>query len=186
MASEQPERLMVDIETLGLEPGSAILSIGAVRFDERGLGEEFHREIDVRTCDDAGLSIDLETLDWHLVECSTFSERTLTDGVDLATALRDFYTFAETADEFWANSPKFDATLLEAAGEPFGVSMPWEFYELRDVRTVKELPGVEEPPFEGTEHHALDDAKHQARIVGHTLSSLTAGNDWLGGDGRGE
>jgi len=30
---------------------------------------------------------------------------------------------------------------------------------------VKNLPGVNEPEFEGSEHHALDDAKHQARLV---------------------
>ena len=176
-SSSDTERVMVDIETLGLEPGSAILSIGAVKFDSAGQTDEFYREIDVRTCEEAGLIIDIETLDWHIIECSTFSGRTLTDGVKLATALKDFYVWAEDADEYWANSPKFDATMLEAAGEPFGVSMPWEYYELRDVRTIKTFPGVEEPEFDGTEHNALDDAKHQARIVSEALQSLKPERD---------
>ena len=171
------ERVMIDIETLGLEPGAAILSIGAVKFDASGIGEELHRAIDVRSCEEAGLSVDMETLDWHIVECSTFDGRTLTDGVELATALRDFYTWAETADEYWANSPKFDATILEEAAEPFGIEMPWEYYELRDVRTIKNVPGVEEPSFEGTEHHALDDAKHQARLVSQALADIGGNSD---------
>ena len=149
MMSDVTRRVMIDIETLGLEPGAALLSIGAVKFGADGLGDEFYRE----------------TLDWHLSDCGTFVGRTLTDGVELATALKDFYVWTENADEYWANSPKFDMTMLETAADAVDVAAPWEYYELRDVRTVKNLPGVDEPEFNGTEHHALDDAKHQARLV---------------------
>ena len=42
MSSERPEddatRIMLDIETLGLDPGAAILSIGACTFDTDGVG----------------------------------------------------------------------------------------------------------------------------------------------------
>jgi len=55
-------RIMLDIETLGLEAGAAILSIGAVKFDTDGLGAEFSGEIDLESCQDAGLAIDAETL----------------------------------------------------------------------------------------------------------------------------
>jgi len=165
MSDKHTTRVMIDIETLGLEPGAALLSIGAVKFGADGLGDEFYREIDVRSCQRAGLTVDIETLDWHLSDCGTFDGRTLTEGVQLATALKDLRVWAETADEYWANSPKFDMTMLETAADAVDVAAPWEYYELRDVRTVKNLPGVVEPEFEGTEHHALDDAKHQARLV---------------------
>ena len=35
-------RVMIDLETLGTKPGSVILSIGAVRFDNRQLTDALH------------------------------------------------------------------------------------------------------------------------------------------------
>lgn len=165
-------RVMVDIETLGLDRDSAILSIGAVRFDENELGEEFHVLIDQRSCQEAGLSVDLETLDWHLLQ-GTFQGRELTDGRGLEWALQAFVDWYGYADTIWANSPSFDCEALEYAGDLVGVEMPWHFSDERDVRTVKNLSCAVEPEFDGTEHHALDDAKHQARTVIMTESRLS-------------
>ena len=39
-------RIMVDIETMGLPPDGLILSIGAVRFDGRGILDRFDMGID--------------------------------------------------------------------------------------------------------------------------------------------
>jgi len=39
----EPTRVMIDIETLGLDPGAAILSIGAVRFSTAGSGSCWSR-----------------------------------------------------------------------------------------------------------------------------------------------
>jgi len=62
-------RVMVDIETLGLDIGSVILSIGAVRFDESGVyGEPFYVEIGQQSCKNRGLEVDPETLSDKLKE----------------------------------------------------------------------------------------------------------------------
>ena len=165
------DRVMVDIETLGLDRSSSILSIAAVRFDQDGVGDTFYEIIDQRTCQDAGLSLDLETLDWHLSQ-GTFGGRELVDGRDLQTALEYFAEWYGHADEVWANSPSFDCEVLEYAGEQVAVEMPWHFSEERDVRTIKNLSCAAELEFDGTKHQALDDAMHQARIVSRTLSEL--------------
>jgi len=158
-------RLMVDIETLGLEQDSAILSVGAVQFDKSGLATKFIRDIDQRSCQAAGLSLDVDTLDWHLTHGS-FAGRELGDGIPLRDALEDFVDFAEPAEEIWACSPAFDCRLLAHAGEQVGVEMPWDYYQERDVRTVREL-GLCDGDLEhrGEAHHALDDARYQARQV---------------------
>jgi hypothetical protein len=165
------DRVMVDIETLGLDRDSAILSIGAVRFDRTGLGDTFYEVIDQRTCVDAGLNVDLETLDWHLSQ-GTFNGRELTDGRELDVAVEYFVEWYGYADEVWANSPSFDCEALEYSGDQVGVEMPWHFSDERDMRTIKNLPGAVDVEFDGTEHHALDDAKHQARVVSRTLASM--------------
>ena len=60
---------MIDLETLGTQPGSIILSIGAVLFDptkapHECLGEEFYYVIGKPTCLAAGLTFSQDTLDW--------------------------------------------------------------------------------------------------------------------------
>jgi hypothetical protein len=162
------DRVMVDIETLGLERDSAILSIGAVHFDRTGIADRFHEFIDQRSCQAAGLTFDIETLDWHLSQ-GTFGGRELVDGRDLDVALEYFVEWYGTADEVWANSPSFDCEALEYAGDAVGVEMPWHFSEERDVRTVKQLPPAADIEHQGTEHNALDDAIYQARQVAAVL-----------------
>ena len=158
------DRVMLDIETLGTEPGAAILSIGAVRFDAGELGATFHESIDIVSCEKAGLSIDAETLRWWLEQDDDATD-VLTDGHDLRHILDEFGGWFADADEIWANSPSFDCAILEAAYDAVGLEVPWEFWQTRDFRTLKNLPGAPDIDHDGTEHDALDDAKHQARTV---------------------
>lgn len=169
-------RVMVDIETLGIEPGAAILSIGACTFDREGVGETVHVSVDLESCQERGLTIDADTLQWWL-EQDDAAREILTGGVPLATALAELREFLETHayEELWANSPKFDMEHLEAAYDALDWPTPWAFYELRDVRTVTELPGAVERDQDGTEHDALDDAVHQAKEVAATLRELKYG-----------
>ena len=59
------KHVMCDLETLGLTPGSAILSIGACFFrpvsarvylDERVIGERFYANVDPESCKERGLT----------------------------------------------------------------------------------------------------------------------------------
>jgi hypothetical protein len=163
---------MVDIETLGLDAGAAILSIGAVRFDSDGpTGDEFYREVSLESCQEAGLEVDAQTLEWWL-EQDEAARDALTGGQELADVLELFADWYGDADEVWANSPSFDCALLEAAFTAAGSEIPWTFKHERDVRTVAALDLVNEPDHDGVEHHALDDAAHQARYVAKALREL--------------
>jgi len=187
--NDEPTRVMLDIETLGIEPGAAILSIGACTFDRDGVGKTFHRSVDLESCQDRGLTIDADTLQWWLDQDEVAAVDLLTTGVPLATALSELRDFLETHayDELWANSPKFDMAHLEGAYEALDWTVPWAFYELRDVRTVTALPGAVELEQDGTEHDALDDAIHQAREVAATLRALEyGGTQPVSGEGDAE
>ena len=156
--SERPgddvTRIMLDIETLGLEPGCVILSIGACRFDHDGpTGEDWYAEIDIADCRGHGLTVDNETYEWWREQ----GEWAPVDGeTPLREALAQLTDWAGDADEWWANSPKFDMAILEAAYDAVGLDAPWAYHELRDVRTVRALPGAVKLEMEGREHHALD------------------------------
>lgn len=165
------DRVMIDIETLGLNAGSAILSIGAVRFDTEGLGDTFERNVSLESCEDAGLTIDAGTLEWWLSQDGDV-QHVLTGGVNLEDALNDLSRFYGEAAEVWAYSPAFDCKHLEAAYNAVGSIQPWEYYEQRDCRTLLNLPVAVEMEQEGNEHDALDDAIYQAKQVSETLRRI--------------
>lgn len=166
---EDYRRVMVDLETLGLDPGAAILSIGAAEFDQDGVGETFYRSISLVSCDDAGLEIDAGTLEWWLGQDDNAREQ-LTGGDELTEVLHEFTEFYDDADEIWANAPSFDCEMLSAAYDASKAPVPWEFYEERCFRTLKNLPGAVDIEQDGEEHDALDDAVHQARRASRTLA----------------
>jgi hypothetical protein len=176
-----PDRVMFDIETLGIEPGSAILSIGAVRFDPDGLGDTFEAQISLESCEGVGLEIEAGTLAFWLDELTADGEinpahlETLTTGDDVKGVLREFREWVGDADEIWANSPKFDCGHLEAAYDAVGWDAPWSYDQLRDVRTVRSLPVDVEIEQTGEEHDALDDACYQAEEVRAILAATAEG-----------
>jgi hypothetical protein len=167
---------MVDIETLGTDPGAVILSVGAVTWDidpngEAVLGDEFHTSIDSDSAERAGLETDPETVEWWEGQPDTARE-ILDGGRVLPRGLLDFAEFVESRGGFaevWANSPRFDCCLLEVAYDRVGMDLPWRFFEEADVRTLKKLPQWPDLDREGTHHDALDDARYQARCVAETL-----------------
>lgn len=164
-------RVMIDIETLGLEPGVAILSIGAVRFGPGRMGDTFEVNVDLTSCDKAGLTIDVSTLDWWLGQDED-AQHVLTGGKRLGEALFEFNRFYDGADEIWAFSPSFDCEILKAAYDAVDEAPPWTYRDERDARTVAALPIAPDVDHDGTEHDALDDAKHQAHMVAGALKRM--------------
>ena len=62
--------VMIDIETLGTDPGSVILSIGAVEFDLKTgkTGEEFYQWIDLESSSNKGFSVSAGTIKWWMMQ----------------------------------------------------------------------------------------------------------------------
>lgn len=161
---------MIDIETLGLTPGCVVLSIGAVKFDSNGLGDELYRSINFRSCCEAGLDIEPETLDWWLEQDETVRAAALEGGVDLSKALSDFVRFYDD-ERVWANSPAFDCVILKAAYDAADIAVPWRYHNERCFRTLKDLNGPVDVKWDGDGHHALDDARNQARIASKLIDT---------------
>lgn len=171
----ETRRVMADIETVGLERDCAIVEIGAVQFEPPSLiGETFHASVSLTSCQEAGLTIDADTLEWWLGDQPEIASEVLVGGDDLADSLIAFVDWYNDIEphEIWANSPSFDCEMLEHAGKQVGVPMPWDFYQERDVRTLDALPHDVDIEQDGVEHTALDDAIYQARVAGEILDSL--------------
>lgn len=157
---------MVDLETLGNNSHSVILSIGAVSFDDTGIGEEFYVNVDPQSCVNHGLQIDVSTVMWWMKQ-SDDARKALykSDTAILVDALTEFTLFMRRNDAayVWGNGATFDNVILSNAYKVVGLDTPWKFYNDRCYRTLKNLfPTVEQPADIGTAHNALDDARWQA------------------------
>ena len=174
------QSLMLDIETLGTKAGCIVLSIGAVEFDNDGLGKEFEVVIDVESAVKAGLVIEPRTVMWWMEQSDEARKKITAPGVDLLTALGQFKdAFDWKGKQVWCNGANFDFPILEAAFGCFDAPTPWLFYNTNDYRTMKNLVGkklvgdIQKAHGEVfTKHGALDDAKSQALTLIGILKHL--------------
>ena len=182
--------LMADLETMGKKPGAPIVSIGAVFFDPSSgkTGAEFYQVINLESSMSFGARPDASTILWWLKQSpEARSAIVVDDAIGLLEALELFLDFiAENAAngskniQLWGNGSSFDCSLLEAAFELADTPFPIPHWNYRDVRTVVELGkavGLNsryEIPFEGDQHNALADARHQVKYVSAIWQRLTA------------
>lgn len=165
--------VMVDLETLDTKPTAIILSIGAclVNWDKGEPTDPFYVIIDPASCAEAGLTTSSSTQAWWDKQ-SAEARKVFTDpNVHLITALAQFSTylnrFNRSKVRLWGNGSDFDNTIIANAYGALGLDAPWKFYNNRCFRTVRKVMGgqFEEPTRAGTYHNALDDAKHQTRVL---------------------
>jgi len=161
--------VMLDIETLGVSPGCVILSLSAVEFDINTgeLGESFNMGIDIKSCVDAGLTIDPSTMKWWMEQSEQARRASFYAGNSLEFVLGEFVNFMNSVGPacVWGNGVRFDVGILEGAYKALNRKMPIEPRMERDVRTLVSFrPDVKKNmPFEGEPHVPLDDCKHQIK-----------------------
>ena len=160
------KHLMLDIETMGSQSYSSIVSIGAVEFDldTGNVGETFYRNINLKSCLDAGLIVNADTIMWRLKQNEEARLALSKDTIELAQALLDFSIFCKNKDyEVWGNSARFDCGILGDAYNKLNLQIPWDFRKERDVRTlVSFAPDIKKNyKYEGVAHNALQDCYNQ-------------------------
>ena len=170
--------IMIDIETLGRKPGCVVLSIGAVYFDPRTgeTGPEFYEEISLKDSLKNGYTIDPETLQWYASEGLTMPVHGTRMLPDVLNELKRFVMapntpLGELANSkgndpiIWANSPAFDLEILSYAyGQCGWTESPWQYWNVRDVRTLVKVAGIDKTNRYNT-HNALMDCKNQISWV---------------------
>jgi len=168
------KNIMVDLETLGNGPKAVIVSIGAVQFDETGLGDTFYINVDPESCVATGMEMDVSTVMWWMQQSDAARKAlTQTAQFSIAAALDQFRRYLPSGDVvLWGNGATFDNVILASAHRLVGVKRPWSFRNDRCFRTLKDLyPQVKPGMPVGTAHNALDDAvfqaEHASRILRH-------------------
>lgn len=163
---------MIDIETLGVAPAATILTIAAQSFDPFGQGHfdrHFYSRITLESQENR--AIDDGTIAWWTTQpeaqAEAFAEE---DRMPLDQALDLLGKLIWQSSFLWSQGPTFDMTILEHAYKSYGKPIPWQYYKVRDSRTLFSLyPGLPRPP---TSHHALEDCRRQIDMLQTTLTHL--------------
>ncbi len=157
--------LMLDLETMGNGSRAAIRAIGAVFFDKTGLEEPaFYVKVDLQSCVDAGLEMDVDTVLWWLGQSEDArAEMRAGGGMSLAEALMEFRRFIGGREvRVWGNGASFDNAIMASAHRAVRLPLPWKFWNDRCYRTMKALRPEVKLSRDGTHHNALSDARSQA------------------------
>ena len=172
--------IMIDLETMGKNSSSAIVSIGAVEFNiETGeTGREFYQVVNLQSCLDLGLKVQADTIYFWLQQ-----NQAARDGIcrnnklSLYDTLLSFNYWMQnciSGINVWGNSVRFDVGLLTDAYLACDLEIPWDFRTERDVRTlVAFAPEIKSNmPFKGTIHNPIDDCKHQIKYCTATWKKI--------------
>jgi len=170
------KHLMVDLETLSVSPTAVILTLGAVHFDPYGTGhsDSIYFRIDLDDQDTLGREIDPSTIDWWSRQNPEIMEEAFSpdDRIPLLEAMDRFHKFAWGCSAFWSHGATFDLVILENIYRQLNKPLPWNYWALRDTRTLFDI-GIDPEMPQGSKHDALQDAIRQAIGVQNVYAKLS-------------
>ena len=175
------KHMMLDLETLGVEPGCMILSIGAVGFSpyEKGIRtvdktHDFYTNVNIKSQQLLGLGFNAGTLEWWMEQSNEAKEMLFKDEKSIRTACQNLVDFWDDNqyEYVWGHGSIFDVAIIEYIFRKLDIETPWKFYNIRDTRTLFDLGKFKIGKREGTHHYAYDDAVHQALGVQLAFRSL--------------
>ena len=164
--------VMIDIESLHTSLDCVILTIGAVLFDPKGQGIIDRIEIRPTIEDQTDVydrKINEDTIAWWGKQSPEAIEEALGDHgrVSFQDAMTQLHKFCwNRAKSPWSNGATFDIPVMENAWRQLGMVPPWNFWDIRDTRTLYDVTGVKlKDGGHVTSHKAVEDAERQAIVV---------------------
>lgn len=157
--------LMLDFESLSLQPNAVVLSAGICEIWPECEGARRTAYWEFNVSFQAIRHIDPETVAWWMGQ-ETKPPMTGTDGF---WRIFGFLRELEVTHEIilWANGTDFDISVLKDIAYENHQILPFKYSNVRDFRTMRKcfpLPKDKEPPTIA-KHNALEDALWQARYL---------------------
>lgn len=178
--------VVVDVETMGVDSGSAPIAIGSVPFDRNnGIYKDvsFKIGIDFESVLKHDMNINAGTVKMWMKFPELWEE--FQNGASpLRTALLEFNRWCDyyLQDDaiFWAKSPEFDmGRILRPAYDKLEMDFPWHRYRLKDLRTLKEV-GLEEHTDSKRIHDPVADSVAEAKDVINYFNDIGEDEDSFG------
>lgn len=171
--------LMIDLETLDVRPTATVLTIGAVKFDpfsletEKPTADRLYIKVDIDSCHALGCTVCDATIEWWSRQSEQAQQEAFDPAgrVDVRNAIDQLYRFAWGCHRVWSHGAGFDVVICEHLYKQVGRAAPWQYWQVRDTRTMFDL-GIDpaRPPV--LKHHALEDAWNQAVGVQNVVRTL--------------
>lgn len=162
---------MIDLETLGTDPDSPVISLGACFFDieKKVMGPTFYLAMDIDEQLKRGRKPSGSTLKFWMGQADAAKIVFKEQAKPTLEVLRTFIVWFKANGakaKVWGNGSTFDISLMEDLFRMYGLDCPWLYYNVMDLRTFKRFvaKGAKVPP-PLIPHHALEDAKTQAQYV---------------------
>lgn len=163
--------VMIDLETLDTRPSCTVLTLGAVKFDPLSQEEpysEFYVKFDIDEQDKLGRTVSDSTVEWWGKQDPAAQEEAFSDEgrLPVETILTELNKYLVGVDVLWGHGYGFDITILEDLYRNVGRPIPWQFWQVKDSRTL--FGCLKSDPRKGMQtnlHNALADAYYQAKSV---------------------
>ena len=168
---------MIDLETLGVEPDSVIITLGAVKFDPYSDAEPNHGlylRCDVEEQSEKELKklgFDLKATGYGEFADVEYDESAFGDHerVNMDSLTKQLNKWCVGVDFLWCQGPLFDYAILQNLYKNVGKPCPWNFWQIRDSRTVFGM--MQTDPRKAIQeelHNALADCYYQAKCLQQT------------------
>jgi len=166
--------VMLDLETLSTRPDATILTFGACKFspyNQNDIVDGIYLRIDVDEQIALGRHVDNDTIDWWSRQSSDVYDEAFNpnDRVGLEEFASQLNRFIVGCDNIWAQGPVFDIVILENLYRQIGIPCPWQYWQIRDSRTLLSTLGDTREKNKVGLHNALEDAVSQAQAVQHVF-----------------
>jgi hypothetical protein len=164
---------MLDIETLGVENNSVILTVAAQMFDplSSGYSDKFYyARVDLDSQPER--SITQSTIEWWAQQPDQSKNEAFNsqDRIALKKVLEELTPILWQSSCIWANGITFDMNILENAFRSYSMPLPWKYHRVRDARTIYSLyADLQKYP---ASHHALEDCRRQIDLLQTTFKFL--------------
>lgn len=169
--------VMLDLETLGNNPDSIVLSIGAVC--DADPTRIFQQYLTLEPQVAYGATLTTSTVSWWLGQSETArDDQVNAEGrrihpVDAFWAFSEWlHTFGDPANlVLWGNGAGFDVPIVRFHLAKNEIATPWKFWNEKCFRTLKGMfPHIKKP--NANQHTALGDALNQLLHLQYLLDEL--------------
>lgn len=170
--------VMIDTETLSVKPNGIILTLGAVKFNPYSIEEPadaLYIKLDVDEQISLNRVIDEETVEWWGQQDPAIYEEATSesDRTSLHESTKQLNKFLVGVEYIWAQGIVFDIGMLENLYQQLKMPIPWQFWQIRDSRTIFSTFNDPRKEFlNDNAHNALADAYAQAKALQKVFKEL--------------
>lgn len=197
--------VFIDLETLDTKPGAIIISVGAaatIRHSYK-VFSLFERNVTEKDQQAYGATYSESTLAWWRKQSNEVWIQTRIHPLPMNMVLHNLAKWMNecreraaeqgcTSVQVWGNGATMDISLLEwhfnhnPKSITSLVKAPWEFWDIRDVRTLVEVDAMtggkefkKRTTFYGMQHRSLHDAMHEMCYCARIMSMIAGRReDW--------